>query len=66
MADASPRTDISTDGDTDDKNQLVTFCFYLSCYFLALSSVDKCQIHIPCLHILEPFQIEPMIIDSTV
>ena len=26
MADASPRTDTSTDVDTDEKNQLVIFC----------------------------------------
>lgn len=29
MADASPRTDISTDGDTDDKNQPVMFLYLL-------------------------------------
>lgn len=36
MADASPRTDISTDVDTDDKNQRVMFLSpHLSiCYFL--------------------------------
>lgn len=33
MADASPRTDISTDADTDDKNQRVLF-------FLALYSCE--------------------------
>ena len=27
MADASPRTDISTDVETDDKNQMVMLCF---------------------------------------
>ena len=27
MADASPRTDISTDVETDDKNQMVRLCF---------------------------------------
>lgn len=36
MADASPGTDISTDVDTDDKNQRVMFCSppLLICYFL--------------------------------
>lgn len=31
MADASPRTDISTDADTDEKNQRVMFVHILSC-----------------------------------
>lgn len=38
MADASPRTDISTDGDTDDKNPRVLFLSYCLLYTLYANS----------------------------
>jgi len=34
MADASPRTDISTDADTDDKNPQVKFLFTFYAIFI--------------------------------
>jgi len=36
MADASPRTDISTDVDTDDKNQPVMFLYLMCCFPLTV------------------------------
>jgi len=42
MADASPRTDISTDVETDDKNQRVMLCLppLLKYYFLPFNYVN--------------------------
>lgn len=42
MADASPRTDISTDVETDDKNQRVMLCLppLLKYYFLPFSYIN--------------------------
>ena len=56
MADASPRTDISTDGDTDDKNQRVKFLQPL--YFFSLVEMITSLIPILHLQIWKPVQVE--------
>jgi transcription factor TGA len=55
MADASPRTDISTDGDTDDKNQRVTYLKPLCFFFLSVQMITF-QVPILHLHIGKPVQ----------